>query len=168
MWIENRKYPRKDLDVVAHVELSDGPPVRCTLSDVSQGGARLTTSFARELPNEFTLLLPNRIRRWCRVAWRSNGQIGVAFTIHPRAAAIAPRKIAEPEAAPAWPGPKAKCPVLIRCAKTGRVIQTGIKLGTQDLAKLPDMRRFAKCQYCGVLHGWSVRDAWIPDVASIE
>jgi len=51
------------------------------MQDVSRGGARLAHSIANELPDELLLSLSKdgTVRRRCRVAWRSENQLGVRF-----------------------------------------------------------------------------------------
>jgi hypothetical protein len=51
------------------------------MRDASQHGALLETAEPHRLPNEFTLALSvdGAARRKCRVAWRTQRQIGVEF-----------------------------------------------------------------------------------------
>lgn len=53
----------------------------CSLSDVSDTGARISVEAAEELPDRFTLLLSGNggPQRTCRVIWRQPNQIGVDF-----------------------------------------------------------------------------------------
>ncbi len=60
----------------------DGGHVQgCTLSDISDTGARIDIETAEELPDHFTLLLSGNgaPQRKCRVVWRQPTQIGVNF-----------------------------------------------------------------------------------------
>lgn len=77
-----RNSARKDMQHPAWVEVGDGsPPRSCTLSDVSQTGAKLAIENPSDIPAEFTLLLTGdgTVRRRCRVMRRANGEIGVQF-----------------------------------------------------------------------------------------
>ncbi|MCX7296623.1 MAG: PilZ domain-containing protein [Hyphomicrobiales bacterium] len=53
----------------------------CSLSDISDTGARISVEAAEELPDRFTLLLSGNgaPQRTCRVVWRQPNQIGVDF-----------------------------------------------------------------------------------------
>ena len=53
----------------------------CTLSDISDTGARIDVETAEDLPDQFMLLLSGNgsPRRKCRVIWRQPTQIGVNF-----------------------------------------------------------------------------------------
>jgi hypothetical protein len=57
-------------------------PRSCTISDISETGARLALDSDDELPDCFVLLLTasGGARRPCRVAWRAGLTIGVEFT----------------------------------------------------------------------------------------
>ena len=72
---ERRKSTRYDLQYLAQIDPGDGsPPMSCIICDISVGGAKLTVGI-QEVPDEFTLWF----RRRCRVARRSDGQVGVQF-----------------------------------------------------------------------------------------
>src|SRR5437867_3254226 len=88
-----RKSARKDVKYPAWVDADDGSsPRTCTVSDVSQTGARLAIENPNDIPDEFTLLLTGggTVRRRCRVVRRSDGEIGVQFVSGspPRAATL--------------------------------------------------------------------------------
>ena len=53
----------------------------CTISNISDSGAKLTRFRSTELPDEFELVLAKGgiVRRHCAVAWRSEAGIGVRF-----------------------------------------------------------------------------------------
>ena len=53
-------------------------PRDCWISDISDGGARLHSE--AEIPDEFSLVLPEGGRRECRVVWRLGHEVGVAFS----------------------------------------------------------------------------------------
>ena len=79
---ELRKKPRQHFHYAAKI-LTDkkGPPRPCLISDISEGGARLLLDNNDELPDRFMLLLSARgeARRRCRVIWRKDLAVGVAF-----------------------------------------------------------------------------------------
>ena len=53
----------------------------CIVWDESTSGARLVVTTTREIPDEFHILMSFNFtsRRRCRVAWRSDTQLGVKF-----------------------------------------------------------------------------------------
>jgi hypothetical protein len=60
----------------------DGDAVQgCTLSDISDTGARIDVETAEQLPDSFTLILSGNgaPQRKCRVVWRQPTQVGVNF-----------------------------------------------------------------------------------------
>jgi hypothetical protein len=141
---ENRKFARRDIDLAVQIEMADGSIVHGVVADVSQGGARLKISDPDGLPEQFMLRLSDKLHRWSRIAWRSAEEVGVEFLAAPKDPA----------------DDKTKPYVHIKCPRTGKDIWTGIRLTTaNDLAKLSDVRRFAQCQYCKVVHGWTPREA---------
>ena len=62
---------------------NDNPALACTLVDISASGARLVISEVKEVPDEFTVAFTanGTPSRKCRVVWRGDGDIGVAFEI---------------------------------------------------------------------------------------
>ncbi len=52
----------------------------CILVDLSNRGAKLAGVRAYTIPDEFRLRTPLGDRRSCRVAWRTEGTLGVEFT----------------------------------------------------------------------------------------
>jgi hypothetical protein len=83
MLSEKRRNSRKSFDRRAWIELGDGTPViGCVLGNLSETGAKFFISATRELPKEFVLrLTPNgSVARKCRIAWRKDREVGVAFT----------------------------------------------------------------------------------------
>jgi hypothetical protein len=54
----------------------------CTVLDVSEGGGRIRLDAPAILPDHFTLVLTSngRVRRACRVIWRHDIYLGVAFS----------------------------------------------------------------------------------------
>ena len=79
---EQRKARRTPRRQAAWVVL-DGGVTRfpCVLWDISEGGARIAAARAGALPEELGLFLTRdgKSRRYCRVAWRRGGQLGVQF-----------------------------------------------------------------------------------------
>jgi len=72
---DRRKSTRHDLHYLAQIDPGDGSAMlSCIIGDISLGGAKLTVG-SQEVPDEFTLWF----RRRCRVARRSDGQVGVQF-----------------------------------------------------------------------------------------
>ena len=53
----------------------------CTLSDVSDTGARVDVQDSTTIPDHFVLMLSSNgaARRFCRVVWRKPRQVGVKF-----------------------------------------------------------------------------------------
>jgi hypothetical protein len=80
LWLERRKYfrvtwnlPATIYDVGRHLERP------CILSDLSEGGARLSGVRANTIPDEFRLRTPLGDRRTCHVVWRTDNELGVSF-----------------------------------------------------------------------------------------
>ena len=54
--------------------------IACTVRDLSITGAALEVSDQREIPETFTLIMPDDgLRLPCHVVWRRDYRIGVAF-----------------------------------------------------------------------------------------
>jgi hypothetical protein len=52
----------------------------CTIVDLTNGGACIRLEDAPDVPDRFELSFGNRhARRACRVTWRTNNHLGVAF-----------------------------------------------------------------------------------------
>lgn len=81
---ELRKGPRRHFHYSAGIVTDGGkvPARTCTISDISQSGARLALDSDEELPDRFILLLSRNgdARRHCRVIWRTGAIVGVEFT----------------------------------------------------------------------------------------
>jgi hypothetical protein len=79
---ELRRKPRRQFHYSAQI-LTDkkGPPRECSISDISETGARLLLARDEELPDRFVLLLTasGDARRVCRVVWRTGMAVGVEF-----------------------------------------------------------------------------------------
>jgi PilZ domain len=81
-----RKRPRKRLQYRANILIGEkGPLQPCSITDISQSGARLVLETDRELPQRFMLLLSSRgdARRVCRQVWRDGENVGVEFEVEP-------------------------------------------------------------------------------------
>jgi hypothetical protein len=80
---ELRKKPRRAFQYAAKIfKDTKSRPLACTISDISESGARLTLDGGGELSDRFVLLFTRNgsTRRRCRVVWRSGSTVGVAFT----------------------------------------------------------------------------------------
>ncbi|HTP90209.1 MAG TPA: PilZ domain-containing protein [Xanthobacteraceae bacterium] len=78
-----RRKPRRTLRYKARILIDKkGTQIPCSLSDVSETGARVKLESESELPEQFVLLLTptGSSRRLCRLAWRDGTAVGVAFT----------------------------------------------------------------------------------------
>jgi hypothetical protein len=73
---ERRQHPRKAVHIAAEITIGDAVQRECTIIDISQGGAQLAIPAACVLPDEFMLTPPSRL---CRIAWRKEDRVGVAF-----------------------------------------------------------------------------------------
>lgn len=81
---KKRRFDRKSFERVAALDFGDGSATTsCEVVDISEGGARLRPLMCtpKMLPAQFTLLLSacGRVRRTCKVIWRSVGELGVQF-----------------------------------------------------------------------------------------
>jgi len=79
---KNRRFERRTFERIGALEIG-AASAACEIIDISQGGARLRPVIVapEAVPNTFTLLLSScgRVRRICRVAWRSKVELGVQF-----------------------------------------------------------------------------------------
>lgn len=83
---ELRKEPRAVVHRPGWIALAKGMKLlECTVWDESENGARLVFHGAAQIPDEFYLYLSLDFtsRRHCRVAWRSDKQVGVKFLREP-------------------------------------------------------------------------------------
>jgi hypothetical protein len=79
---ELRKSKRVQRRQAAWVVLDGGgTQLPCVLWDLSEGGARIAAARASALPDAFGIFLSKdgKSRRFCRVAWRRGGYLGVEF-----------------------------------------------------------------------------------------
>jgi hypothetical protein len=80
--IELRKKPRRQFRYRAKILTSEkGTPRYCSISDISEIGARIVLARDEELPPRFLLLLSSQggARRVCRLVWRKGLTVGVEF-----------------------------------------------------------------------------------------
>lgn len=86
MFGERRKHERYSINRIAKFHAESGSlPRDCTITDISESGARLFTS-GDELPDQFVLVITGdkSVREECRVAWRLGGEVGVEFVTRER------------------------------------------------------------------------------------
>lgn len=79
---EFRRSVRRDLTYQVWIVYGEHKrAVPCTISNISESGARLCLPFNGDVPEHFVLMLTGsgRVRRKCTVAWRSTLEIGVRF-----------------------------------------------------------------------------------------
>ncbi|MBS0533562.1 MAG: PilZ domain-containing protein [Proteobacteria bacterium] len=78
---EKRRAKRQSLYIAATISLGADQGLACSIHDVSETGARIATARPESVPDRFTLLLTRHgfPRRECRVVWRREGLLGVAF-----------------------------------------------------------------------------------------
>ena len=85
-YIKQRQSPRQRENRAAWIEVNNGAaPMDCIFWDVSEAGVRITIDTPRSVPQEFFLVLSRdgKVRRRCRVVWRSNEQVGACFLSAP-------------------------------------------------------------------------------------
>jgi len=95
-----RKSPRVAVNIPGLLMAEDKSLLgRCTMLDVSEGGARLQAERTAELPATLILVLSKGARtvRYCAVRWRSDTEIGVEFLKAPVRAAAEPTRSGTPE-----------------------------------------------------------------------
>jgi len=81
-FIERRRSPQRAAFIgasISHPRQTE--QLRCIVRDISQDGALLELSQAKDLPSGFWLRLESETTlRLCTVAWRSERQLGVEFS----------------------------------------------------------------------------------------
>jgi hypothetical protein len=83
---ELRRHRRQTLRYAASVLVDqNGTTLPCSISDISESGARLLLQQDAELPEKFILLLTPQgdPRRICQLAWRDGKVLGVRFLQRP-------------------------------------------------------------------------------------
>lgn len=79
---ERRRALRMGTTIPASIYIRENIPLcPCTVLDVSQGGGRLRIESEMQVPDRFSLLFTRTasVRRECRVVWRHDNYLGVAF-----------------------------------------------------------------------------------------
>jgi hypothetical protein len=77
---ERRRVPRNPVRMAAKVLMGPSHTYDCLVRDISTLGARLEFTTTESLPDRFELAFEMaRTLRVCRVAWRTNTQVGVEF-----------------------------------------------------------------------------------------
>ncbi len=79
---ELRKHRRVELSYVARVMSLEAELIcDCAIIDVSQGGARIAVLAADMVPDEFLLAFSPKsgVSRKCKVAWRTEDEVGATF-----------------------------------------------------------------------------------------
>jgi PilZ domain-containing protein len=78
-----RRHTRKPFHWPAMILAGTKSPRACTVTDVSETGARIKIDKPDDLPEKFVLLLSTtgKARRLCRVIWRSKKDAGVKFVV---------------------------------------------------------------------------------------
>jgi hypothetical protein len=76
---ENRRATRRRVLKSATIEFDQGA-YSCAVRNLSETGAALDVPYALAIPHEFTLTMDtDQVNRHCRVIWRKENQLGVAF-----------------------------------------------------------------------------------------
>lgn len=77
---EHRNAPRHRVLKAGTIEFGGGA-IDCVVRNLSETGAALEVPSPVGIPERFTLVVPQEhITRACRVMWRKEKRIGVAFT----------------------------------------------------------------------------------------
>jgi hypothetical protein len=76
---ENRRAIRRRVLKSATIEF-DRRAYSCAVRNLSEAGAALDVPYALAIPHEFTLVIEtDQAKRHCRVIWRKENRLGVAF-----------------------------------------------------------------------------------------
>jgi hypothetical protein len=76
---ENRRASRRRVLKSATIEF-DRDAHSCAVRNLSEAGAAIDVPFALAIPHEFTLtVVTDQVSRHCRVIWRKENRLGVAF-----------------------------------------------------------------------------------------
>jgi hypothetical protein len=77
---DKRKSTRQRVLKAGTISFGLGAGISCTVRNLSERGASLEIASPIGIPNEFTLVVnKDRIKRLCRIAWRSAHRIGISF-----------------------------------------------------------------------------------------
>ena len=60
--------------------------------------------------------------------------------------------------------------LMIRCAKTGKPVSTGIHMEHAKFRSMPVLFSSSYCLACGTSHEWFAREAWMcePEAESVD
>lgn len=76
---EHRIAPRKRVLKAGTIEFGGGA-IDCTVRNLSETGAALSVESPVGIPSEFNLIVStDQVNRTCRVVWRKENRIGIAF-----------------------------------------------------------------------------------------
>jgi hypothetical protein len=76
---EHRISPRRRVLKTGQIALSEkAPKLECTVRNLSETGACLQVSTTYGMPTSFDLIVEGA-RRTCRIVWRTDTRLGVAF-----------------------------------------------------------------------------------------
>jgi hypothetical protein len=79
--MERRQHAREVIggDYVLRVDTGEGrEPMKCSIWDISEGGARLTLPENVRMPDKMAVLIGN-VTRPIRLVWHNGDQIGIEF-----------------------------------------------------------------------------------------
>jgi PilZ domain len=78
---DRRNNTRKRVEYAGSIQRTRGRQDLCVIWDVSDKGARLVVPSAKDVPDKFVLMITRKKqeRYYCRVMWRTECQVGVAF-----------------------------------------------------------------------------------------
>lgn len=76
---DQRAAPRQRVLKAATIALDQGGVISCIIRNLSATGARLEVESPIGIPDEFTLVSSDHVKRRCRIIWRRAKQIGVAL-----------------------------------------------------------------------------------------
>lgn len=77
MLANRRTSERRQCRRLAKIQLGTGLPRDCTITDLSDGGAKVIAEHL-EIPAHFTIIFSTGARQ-CRLAWRIGCEFGVEF-----------------------------------------------------------------------------------------
>jgi len=83
---DRRKSRRLPLTFDSHILLGEEKR-GCSVSAVSETGARITVERPHDLPETFTLYLASEVPRQCRVVWRTDDALGIVWNWSDRSVA---------------------------------------------------------------------------------
>jgi PilZ domain len=76
----NRFAPRRRIFKAGTIDLGDGGGIDCIVKNISETGAAIEVVSPLFIPDHFTLHVSSaQLKRRCRIVWRRDKRIGVAF-----------------------------------------------------------------------------------------